>query len=301
MNKAKYLKRIITFIFITLLLISCGNLNENNFTLSEEELKIFLKESDYNFLEIIEYISIEKNSSDLIIVYTSDEDPEFTKYEVALVNLKETYFEKINGIHSIPRVYKAKSLDDFVLISDSSFTPWSSPHWYPVLEHWQRSDRKDNFETTRETYIADVSLEEPEYDVYRLGSNYGELETGKLIEIDSENGVLKLIYRKHDWYVVLREPKTEIRYNKEKERFEINIKNTPTDINGWYFHDDEYLDYFEISKGREGDINLYLYPRDTWDKRFYVESEIILSVPGEDISIIQTKIILNVDHNKDDF
>ena len=135
--------------------------------------------------------------------------------------------------------------------------------------------------------------------MYRLGSKYNGSETGKLIEVDNENGVLNLIYRKHDWFVVLREPETEINYDKEKERFEINIKNTPTDINGWYFHDDEYLDYFEVSNGRDGDINLYLYPRDTWDKRFYVESEIVLSVPGEDICIIQTKIVLNVDNDKE--
>lgn len=300
MNKAKQFKIIITFIFITLLLISCGNLNEDNFILSEEELEIYLEENDQNFLEIIEFVPTEKNSSELIIVYTSDEDPEFTKYEVALVNLKKNYYEKINGIYSIPRVYKAKSLDDFVLISDSSFTPWSSPHWYPVLEHWQRSDRKDNFEITRETYITDVSLEEPEYDVYRLGSKYNGPETGKLIEIDNENGVLNLIYRKHNWYVVLREPKTEIRYDKERERFEINIKNTPTDIKGRNFQDDKYLDYLEVSNGREGDINLYLYPRDTWDKRFYVESEIVIDIPTEDISIIQTKIILNIDDYEED-
>lgn len=299
MKKLYKLKGIFILFFVLLILTSCGNQSNSNFLVNKEEIGNFLKENDQDFLEIIEFVPTEKNSSDLIIVYTSDAEPEFTKYEVALINLKKPYYENLYYIHDFPHVYNAKSLDDFILISDSSPSPNELPYWYPVLQHWQRSDKKDRFEVTRETYIADVSLEEPEYDVYRLGSKYEEPETGKLIDISGENGVLNLIYRKHNWYVNLLPPETEIRYNKEKERFEVNIKNTSTDITSQGFQGDEYLDSVILSEGYGGDIKLYIYPTDAWDKRFYVESEIVIGVPEEDLSIIQTKIILNVDHDKE--
>ena len=302
MKRPYQLKVTLVLLFLISLLISCGNSNKMPIEdlVNERKLEEFLKKNDRSFIEIIEFIQTERNPSDLIVSYKTDTEYENKRNEVALVNLKKNYYEKIHNVYYTFRFHEAKTLDDFTFISDLTPIPYDPISWYPTLEHWQRDDKKDEFSITTETYIADVSLEELEYEVYRFGNKYEKTETGKLIDINGENGILNLVYRKHDWHVNLTQPETEIRYDKEKERFEVDIKNTSTDITGRGFQGDEYLDSVRISEGYGDDIKLYIYPTDEWDKRFYIESEIVIDIPIEDISIIQTKIILNVDDYEED-
>lgn len=164
MRIAYQLKVILILFFMMLLLVSCVNVNNEYSIVNEEDLEEFIGENDQNFLEIIEFVPTEKDSSDLIVRYwTSDplgNTSRIQNYEVALINLKKSYYEKLKYVRYISPVYKAKTLNDFTFISDSALFPYDKPFWYPILEHWKRNNKKEEFEIIQERYIADVSLEE---------------------------------------------------------------------------------------------------------------------------------------------
>lgn len=120
MTKLEQIKRIIFIVLLISLLSSCGNSNniKTECLVSERKLEEFLKRNDQTFIEVVEFLATEKNSSDLIVTYKADNESDYKRYEVALVNLRKSYFEKAESVYYTFHIYEAKSLDDFSFISD---------------------------------------------------------------------------------------------------------------------------------------------------------------------------------------
>lgn len=119
MKKPYQLKGILILHFIVFLLTSCQTLKVDSVIVDEKRLEEFLKRNDQNFIEVIEFLPTEKNPSDLIVSYKTDKESEYKRYEVALVNLRKSYYEKVHSIYHTFRIYEAKALGDFTFISDS--------------------------------------------------------------------------------------------------------------------------------------------------------------------------------------
>ncbi len=118
MKKPYQLKGILILHFIVLLLTSCQTLKVDSVVVDERQLEEFLKRNDQSFIEVIEFLPTEKNPSDLIVSYKADNESGYKRYEVALVNLRKSYYEKVHSLYYTFHIYEAKTLDDFTFISD---------------------------------------------------------------------------------------------------------------------------------------------------------------------------------------
>lgn len=119
-KKHYQLKVILILLIITLLSTSCENQNNVNSkeTINERMLEEFLERNDQTFIEVIEFVPTEKNPYDLVVSYKADNESEYKRNEVAVVNLRKSYYKKVHNVHYTFHIYEAKTLDDFTFISN---------------------------------------------------------------------------------------------------------------------------------------------------------------------------------------